>query len=641
MEKKERSLYLTSIPLEEVRGMYLKAIEEHGGIPEKKEEISVEESLNRITTDPIFAKKSSPNYNAAAMDGVAIICSRTYGVSEKEPIRLISPRDFIYINTGGVIQEPYDGVIMIEDIVEIDQNTIEIHEAAKPWQHIRPIGEDIIEGELIIPANHKIRPMDMGALMAGHMQVLSVYPKPSVGIIPTGSEIVSVNDELMVGKIIESNGTMFKAFVEEGHGVANLYGITPDDPDILKESIKKALKENDCVLINAGSSAGSKDYTVNVLREMGVVIAHGVAIKPGKPVILAIVDNKPVIGIPGYPVSAYFVFEFFVKPLLDVYHRQIPQQKSMTKAILSRRVVSSLKHEEFIRMKLGLVGQKMIATPLDRGAGATMSLVKADGILIVPQRREGYEAGSEVDIQLLKPIEEIKQTIVSIGSHDVVMDLLANQLHQTQPDLFLSSAHVGSLGGIMALKKKECHMAPIHLLDEQSGEYNEAYVKRYIGSHEMMIIKFVKRSQGLMVSKGNPKNINRIKDLVRKDIRFVNRQRGAGTRILLEYFLKEEEVDPEGIVGYDRELTTHMAVAMAVASGSADTGLGVYSAAKAMGLDFIPIAWEDYDLCLPAEMLGDQRIQSLIETIKKETFLAQVNALGGYDTSEIGNVVKI
>ncbi|SDK21100.1 molybdopterin biosynthesis protein [Natronincola ferrireducens] len=640
MGKDTRNIYLTNIPLQEAQNQYFSSfdIEEFF---RKTEKVKVIDALDRITSAPVFAEKSSPSYNAAAMDGIAVIAEKTYGATESNPIQLKLDKDYIFINTGGCIKEPYDAVIMIEDVVEIDDEKVEIYRGAKPWQHVRPIGEDIVEGEMIISTNHKIRPMDIGGLLAGKIQEVEVYQQPKVGIIPTGSEIIEVSQPLEVGKIVESNSRMFAGMIQHYGGLPNRYPIVKDDYNLIREAICKAVEENDVIIINAGSSAGSKDYTVNILREIGDVVIHGVATKPGKPVILATVKGKPVIGIPGYPVSAYFVFEFFLKPLIFQYNRQVLPEGQKIKAHLTRRVVSSLKHEEYIRLKLGKVGEKMTATPLERGAGVTMSLVKADGILVIPQQSEGYEAGKEIEVTLLKSSEEIQNTIVSIGSHDIVMDIIGNQVHKENPQLFLASAHVGSMGGIMAMKKKECHIAPIHLMDEVTGEYNVSYVKRYLKDEKMTLIKFAKRSQGFMIAKGNPKNIEGIQDLIRDDLQFVNRQRGAGTRILLDYSLKGAGIEASQVNGYDREMTTHMAVAAAVASGTADWGLGVYSAAKSMGLDFIQIGWEDYDLLIRQEDLIKEEIIKLIETMKSNSFIKLVEGLGGYDMKNVGEVLFI
>jgi putative molybdopterin biosynthesis protein len=415
----------------------------------------------------------------------------------------------------------------------------------------------------------------------------------------------------------------------------------PDDYELLKSRIAEAIKENDIVLVNAGSSAGSEDYTVNIIRELGEVLIHGIATKPGKPAILGIIDEKPVIGIPGYPVSAYLVFELFAKPLIRSYLKQLERNADTVEAILSRRLVSSLKHTEYVRLKLGMVDDKLIATPLNRGAGVTMSLVRADGILVIPQNSEGVEAGEKVTVELMKNIDDIRNTIVSIGSHDLIMDIIGSLIHRRNSKYNLTSAHVGSMGGLMSLRKGEAHMAPIHLLDEASGLYNISYIKRLLPNEEMTLIKGVKRIQGIMVKQGNPKNIKDFNDLVRGDVVFVNRQKGAGTRILVDYLLKKEGINQENIIGYDREMTTHMSVAASVSSGAADAGVGVFSAAKTMGLDFIPIGEEEYDFAVPSKYIDNDMFLLFIDILRSEEFKSILADLGGYGSEGIGDIIRI
>ncbi len=604
------------------------------------EKIDVVEGVGRVTTSPVFAKYSSPNYNASAMDGISVKATSTFGASEGKPIRLRLKEDFIYVDTGDPIKEPYDSVIMIEDVVEIDENTLEVIKAASPWQHIRPIGEDIVAHELIIPANHEIRPVDVGALLSGGITEVEVFKKPKVGIIPTGTEIIEPGKPMELGSIIESNSRVFEGLTKELGGLAYRYKPVEDDYKKLKNSIEIAIDENDIVIVNAGSSAGSEDYTVNLVAELGEVLVHGIATKPGKPTILGIIKGKPIIGIPGYPVSAYFVFDTFVKPLIKLYQGQKVEENPSVEAVVSKRLISSLQHREYVRMKLGKVDGKLIATPLNRGAGVTMSLVRADGVVIIPQNSEGIEAGEKVSVELFKSLKEINNTIVSIGSHDLLMDLLGNFIHMKNSKYFLSSAHVGSMGGIMALRRGETHMAPIHLLDEGSGEYNINFIKRYLANMEMALIKGVKRVQGFMVPKENPKNIQGFEDLAKENIQFVNRQRGSGTRILVDYLLKQKNIDNEKIAGYEREMTTHMAVAAAVASGTADVGVGVLSAAKAMELDFIPIGEESYDFAIPVKYLDKEMIKIFIQALQSQEFKEKLEELGGYRLENTGEVVR-
>lgn len=630
MKKEDRNIYIGNTDVVEARRLYYERLPKEFEF----EEIQVIEALGRVTYEAIYAKTSSPHYNAAAMDGILVKSIDTEGASDANPKVLELNKEFTYINTGNPVTEPFDAVIMIEDVIELGDGKVKILKAAHPWQHIRPIGEDIVATEMIIPSRHKIRPIDIGALISGGIQTLKVYKRPRVGIIPTGSEIIDDINSLTIGKILDSNSRVFEGLILEYGGVPNRYGPIEDEYELLKNSILKGIEENDILLVNAGSSAGTKDYTVKIIEEIGEVIVHGIALKPGKPTILGVVKGKPVIGIPGYPVSAYLVFDTFVKPLILKYIGLEEEKEEIVKATVSKRIVSSLKNRELIRVNLGYVNNKLVATPLPGGAGVTMSLVKADGIAVIPRNLEGIEAGDEVDVKLLKSLSNIKETLVSIGSHDLIMDVIADMIK-------LVSGHVGSMGGILSMKRGECHIAPIHLLDVNTGEYNISYVKKYFPGNKMAIIKGVKRLQGFILEKGNKNSIKDFTDLLRKDIVFVNRQRGAGTRILLDYFLNKYNIDPADIKGYDREMTTHMAVATAVKTGSATTGLGIYSAAKALDLEFVSVGYEDYDFLVTQESLNDERIKEFIETLKSDEFKERVMALGGYELEQTGQIILI
>ncbi|NLJ79356.1 MAG: molybdopterin biosynthesis protein, partial [Tissierellia bacterium] len=477
MGKKKRSTYIDNIDTDLAKKTY----NEELNIVPQWEEIGVEDSLGRVTYYAIHARVSSPNYNAAAMDGIVVESIRTQGATESNPKILEEGEDFKYVNTGNVVEDPFDAVIMIEDVIDMGDGKIQILNAAHPWQHIRPIGEDIVATEMIVPSKHSIRPIDIGALISGGIERVQVYKKPSVGIIPTGTEIIDSLAELETGKIIDSNSRVFEALILEDGGIPKRYDTVVDDHELIKEAVLKGVRENDILIIGAGSSAGTKDYTVDVIEELGEVIVHGVAMKPGKPTILGIIEGKPVIGIPGYPVSAYIVFETFVRPLILEFIGLKEEEDSFVKATTSKKITSTLKSRELVRVNLGYVDDKLIATPLSSGAGVTMSLVKADGIAVIPQSLEGVEAGNSIDVRLLKPMDRIRDTLVSIGSHDLIMDIIGDMMN-------LSSGHVGSMGGILAMKRGECHIAPIHLLDMDTGEYNIPYIKRYFPGQKMAII---------------------------------------------------------------------------------------------------------------------------------------------------------
>ena len=628
MSEMKRNTYIENNDDEQALQDYLQAL---GDLQGTAEEISVLDAVGRITWQAIFARFCDPVYNASAMDGIAVIAEQTFSATETEPLTLKPEQDFVYVNTGNEIKAPFNAVIMIEQVLKHDDGTVSIIAPAYPWEHVRTVGESIVSGDLILPSRHKIRPIDLGALLAGGITKVQVYRKPTVGIIPTGNELIEDPDKLEPGRLMESNSRVFAALTEEYGGQPNRYGIVHDSPDLLRAAIQKAVEENDMVIVNAGSSAGSKDYTVHIIEELGEVIHHGIAIKPGKPTILGVVQGKPVIGIPGYPVSAYLVFDLFLRPLIYRMTGQSQQQEQYVEATLTKRLVSSFKNAELLRVALGYVNGRLVTTPLNRGAAAVMSMVKADGIVKVERLCEGLEVGEKVQVRLLRPLNEIKSTLVITGSHDMMIDVLADQMA-------VSSAHVGSLSGIMALRRKECHMAPIHLLDEATGVYNEAYVRQYFPNQKMALIRGVGRIQGFMVPKGNPKQLAGIEDLKQRRVTFANRQRGAGTRILFDYTLKQQNMTAEEINGYEKEYATHMAVAISVKSGVADTGLGVYSAAKAMDLDFIPLANEQYDFLVPAEYLEDERVQQFIGILSSSHFKQQLLDLGGYDVAHTGEI---
>jgi putative molybdopterin biosynthesis protein len=603
------------------------------------ETVPVKESCGRVTAAPVFAVISHPHFHAAAMDGFAVQARRTFGATEQNPLRLRVEEEAFPVDTGDVLPEGCDAVIMVEDTHEVEPGVVEITAAVFPYQNVRVMGEDVVATEMLLPANHLIRPVDVGAMLAGGVGTVPVHPRPRVAVIPTGTEVVEPGTPLKPGDIIEFNTPVLGEMVREWGGIPVRYGIVPDDFPALKEAALRAAAECDVVLLNAGASAGREDFTAAVVRECGKLFAHGVAIKPGKPVVLGEVGGKPFLGIPGYPVSAVLNAELFARPVILAKQGRTAPEREKVNAFLSRRIVSPAGVEEFVRVKLGRIGEKIVATPLGRGAGRLLTLVRADGILRVPRFSEGFEAGSVVPVELLRSRPEIEETIVVIGSHDLALDIIANFLRLKFPEATLSSAHVGSLGGLLALKRGEAHLAGTHLLDEATGEYNVSYVRQHLTGVPAVLVNLSYREQGFIVAPGNPKRINTFNDLVRDDVRFVNRQRGAGTRVLLDFHLRRLGLAPEQVAGYQREEYTHLAVAAAVAGGTADVGLGIRAAATALGLDFVPVAEERYDLCVLKEYWEGKVGERLRAVLADPEFQAAVLTRGGYDLRDCGRVV--
>ena len=649
-----RRYYLSDIPLDDALQRFLGALEEVEGLsPLPAQLVPVHQAQGRITASAVHAAASSPHYDAAAMDGIAVKAADTTGASETAPVSLSVGSQVAWVDTGDPMPPGYNAVVMIEHVHQVDESTVQVMSPVAPWQHVRTLGEDLVATEMVLPENHRLRPVDLGACAAAGITEIPVRRQPRVAIIPTGNELVQPGSTpLKPGDIVEFNTLMLAGMVQEWGGHAERFPPVRDDFALIRDTVKACLRRDsrlrgkegaianyDLVIVNAGSSAGSEDYTAAVVEELGQLLVHGVAVRPGHPVVLGLVDGKPVIGLPGYPVSAVLTAELFVKPLLDRWLGTPSQARPKVSASITRKVLSPLGEDEYLRVKLGRVAGKMVATPLQRGAGVIMSLAKADGLLLIPRFSEGLDAGAEADVQLLRPLEEVENTIVAIGSHDLTLDLMANALRRTNPGLTLSSSHIGSLGGLIALRRGEAHLAGSHLLDEATNEYNVPFIHRYLSDVPVVLVNLVSRIQGLMVPPGNPLSIHALEDLARPEVGFVNRQRGSGTRVLLDYKLKELGISPDQVTGYEREEYSHLAVAAAVKSGSVSTGLGILSAATALGLEFIPLLDERYDLVIPRVHYESDLLQPLLALLQNENFRHEVDALGGYRTGDMGRVM--
>ena len=629
--------YLTNVPLEQARREYLELLE-HQGFEPQTQVIPVYESCGRVTAEAVYAHICAPHYTASAMDGVAVCARDTFGATETTPVTL-HPEQFTVLDTGDPVPEDRDAVIMVEDLVKNEDGSITIHAAAAPWQHIRQIGEDVCAGEMILPGHMTVTPAAIGAMIAGGVLELRVIRRPVVGIIPTGDEIIPPCTDPRPGDILEFNGSIFSAMVRQWGAEPVVYPIVPDDFDRIKAMVEKASDQCDMVILNAGSSAGREDFSAQVIRQLGQVLYHGIAIKPGKPAILGCRGKTAILGVPGYPVSGIIVIEQFLKPLIEHWLKTAAQPEHYAQATLTRPVVSGLKYQEFVRVRMGAVGGRLMASPLSRGSGVVSSFMKADGILEIPQGLEGYEAGEEVTLRLLSPMEKLRNTLVVIGSHDPLLDELADMLHLGDPRLYMSSSHVGSMGGIMAIRRGEAHMAGCHLLDTADGTYNRSFIRKYFPKGDVKLVSCVGRQQGLMVARGNPLNICSFADISRQGIRYVNRQKGSGTRILTDYLCSREKVEPSDVYGYTREELTHTSVAAQIACGSADVGMGIYSAAKLYDLDFIPICIEEYDLIIPDHAWDSPMVQQLLTILRSDAFREKILSMGGYTVDHPGQVL--
>ena len=630
--------YLTNLPLEQARETWLREMRARG-FAAKTQRVPVAEACGRVTARAVYARINAPHYAASAMDGIALRAADSFGATETTPVTL-GPERFFTVDTGDPIPGDCDAVIMVEELVKNADGSVSLRAPAAPWQHIRQIGEDICAGEMILPGRTEISPAAIGACIAGGVTELEVLAKPVVGILPTGDEIVPPCADPRPGDILEFNSSIFSAMLRDWGAEPRTWPIVPDRFEQIRDALREAAESCDVVLLNAGSSAGRDDWSAAAVAAVGEVLAHGLAIKPGKPAILGCRGSVPILGVPGYPVSGIIVLEELLRPLLEeVTGLRSPRRGA--EAVLTRPVVSGLKYREYVRVRMGWVGDRLTATPLPRGSGVVSSFLKADGILEIPQDTEGYEAGQRVSVRLLTEPERLRNTLVVTGSHDPLIDELADLLHQARPDCFLSSSHVGSMGGVMAVRRGEAHAAGIHLLDPATGEYNKATLRKFFPRGGVKLLRCVGRQQGLMLQRGNPLGLQSFADLAREGLRYVNRQKGSGTRVLADWLCAQNGLDSARIYGYEREELTHNAVAVQIAGGSADAGMGIYSAARLYGLDFLPVCEEEYDLLIPDFAWDTPLVRLLIETLQSQAFRQRILAMGGYTLDRPGELIEL
>jgi len=650
------SIYLHDIPLDKAQQRLAEVLLQNnlfGVLREDEQELDAS-LVGRVLSRPVWARLSSPHYHASAMDGFALRAVDMEGATLTRPRTLKTGEATVYVDTGDPLPGWANVVIPIENTEALDgqgnitdnirnPSAIRIREALPPWKHVRAMGEDMVATQLVLPAGHVLRPVDLGGIAGSGHDAVWVSEKPHVAIIPTGTELKPIGQPVGTGDIIEYNSLVLAAQVEDWGGQANRFPIVPDDFDAILNEVRRAAEGHDLILLNAGSSAGSEDYSARIVENLGQLLVHGVAVRPGHPVIIGLIQTDPearpvpIIGVPGYPVSSALTGEIFVEPLLARWTGRPPFKPQHIAASITRKTASPGGDDDYVRVAVGRVNERLLATPISRGAGVISSLVRADGIVIVPRGSQGLEAGADVQVRLYRTPAEIERTILVIGSHDITLDLMAQHLAERQRRL--TSANVGSLGGLVALRRGEAHLAGSHLLDVETGEYNLSYLEQYLPGIDVMVVALVGREQGLLIPGGNPKQITSLDDLRRDDVRIINRQRGAGTRVLLEYELGNAGIEPENVHGFDQEEYTHLAVAAAVASGRADCGLGIAAAAVALRLDFVPLFKERYDLIIPRQHYESPLLSPLLELLDDHSFKTAVSQLPGYDVSVMGRLI--
>ncbi|BCR03254.1 molybdopterin biosynthesis protein [Desulfuromonas versatilis] len=636
----KRNIYLKTIPVAEALERARAALDREALVG--SETVPAHLAAGRVTAAPVHARLSSPAFHSAAMDGIAVKAEATFTAREGHPLRLEPGRDFFPVNTGQPLPGGTDAVIKIEDVVQDPGGALQIEAPAFPWMHVRRIGQDIVATELMLPQNHPLSAYDVGALLSAGIWELEVWQPLRICFIPTGDEVLdfATRPQPAPGQVVESNSQVLAALAKNWGARMRWTAPVPDDPERIRRAVEEALaSEAQVVVVGAGSSAGTRDFTSRIFAELGEVLAHGLAVSPGKPTLIGTAAGKLLVGAPGYPGSAIVCFEEVLAPLVAWLGRAPAPSRERIEVRITRKTPSRLGAEEMLRLAVGKIGEEAMAVPLGRGPGMITNLTRAQALVRVPAGSEGLEQDERVSAELLVPAPLLESVLVHVGSHDNTLDLLSNELMGRGEPLRLVSSNVGSLGGLTALRAGSAMFAGVHLFDPQSGDFNFPFLEKYLPGLEVVVVNLAIRHQGLIVPAGNPKNIRDIHDLAREDVGFINRQRGAGTRILLDYHLKQAGIAPARVRGYEREEYTHMAVAVNVLTGSADAALGIRSAAKALGLDFVPLARERYDLVIPARFTEDHKILTLIELLQSEPLIKQIDALGGYETPLTGRIM--
>lgn len=606
------------------------------------ETVPLPQALRRITGRPVLAAMDSPHYYSAAIDGLLARSGDTFAATPEHPIELPITSSDSFVEMGSPVPEGYDAVIPLHELEHANPGSVCIRRASNPWRNVRPAGEDVARNEIILPKDHRIQPADIGALAAAGIESVTVYQRPRVAILPLGNHLVPAGTPPQVGQMIDSNSVTLDGLVQEVGGVPLITNICPERLESAGEALRQAARENDLVLVLAGPSHGSA-LVSRLLADLGERVVQGIALKPCQGVILGIVEGKPIFGLPFHPVGVFTGFEAFVRPVLEqilgpsVSGEDLPRV-SATLAVPYKRPLAG--SEEFVRVRLGWVDDRMVAVPEVGGASTLMSLVRASGLFRVNADVEELPARTNITVRLLSPKRTLHSNILVLGTHDICFDVLRSLLRSSYPELTLHTAATGGMKGLQAVKAGLCHAASIHLFDEETGEYNTPFLTSGPLPEPMVLLNLCSRDLGLIVAPGNPLGITGLQDLARQDVRFINRQKGSGTRVLLDYHLRQLDIDPESVSGFPRQVKTHMAVAAAVSSQAVDVGPGISTAARTLRLDFVPCLKERLDLLIPKRFYSRFPGAGLVQVIRSPRFRSKAaEQMSDYDFSLTGQIL--
>ena len=605
------------------------------------EDIPLTEALGRVLTVDVSSTVDVPGFDRASMDGFAVNAEDIFNADEQHPIQLkvignieagdsssrkINRAQSVEIATGAPIPIGANAVVMVEFTKRIENN-VQVFKPVSVGENVTAAGSDIMTGELLLRKSQVIGPREVGLLAAAGVDNVRVFSKPRVAIFSSGNELIKSGETLNFAKLYDINGPTIAAGVTECGGAPKFYGILPDNYTVIKERLRSALEEVDIVISSGSTSSGPGDIIYKVVEELGEpgIIVHGLSLKPGKPVVIGLAGNKPIFGLPGYPTSALMIFHILVAPAIRQLAQITETKATSIQATVPMKFFKARGRRELLPVQL--ISQpdgNFSAYPMQSGSGAVSSFSLADGFADLPETQEFLEEGEKINVELFGK-NLIPPSLVVIGSHCVGVDIIFALLHDHDSGFLGRTINVGSVGGFHAAKLGEADVSGVHLVDE-SGEYNVSYMSTYGVENSTILIRGYDREQGLIVQRGNPKNIKGFDDLLRKDVTFINRNRGSGTRLLIDKYLAElarsSKASPSELAvqiqGYAHEAKSHSAVAAAIRNHRADVGFGIRSVAGE--LDFIKTDNEHYDFLIPRSHEKKQGVKQFIQVLKSPEF---------------------
>jgi putative molybdopterin biosynthesis protein len=632
--------------------------------PLSSDRVPIVESLSRVLSEDVFSAVDVPGFDRAAMDGFAVKAEELYTANEQNPVVLkvlgeveagdsasykISNGECFEIATGAPIPADANAVVMVE-FTKRAQNQVSVFKPVTIGENVTSAGSDIMCGELLLRKSQFITPREIGLLAAAGVNEINAYRKPRVAIFSSGNELITAGENLKFAKLYDTNGPTLIAAVRECGGEPKFHDILPDDYSTIKAQLHSALTDADMIITSGSTSSGPGDLIYRAIEELGQpgILVHGLNLKPGKPVVVALANDKPIFGLPGYPTSALMIFHVLVAPIIRSLAQTIETKTKKVQAIFPVKFFKARGRRELLPVQLlAQPSGRFSAYPMQSGSGAVSSFSLADGFADLPDTQEFVDEGEQMEVELFGQ-NIVPPSLVAIGSHCVGVDVMFRLLRQKDQHFSGRTINVGSVGGFHAIKREEADIAGVHLLDK-TGEYNVPFISMYGLQDSAVLISGYDREQGLIVRRGNPKNIKSFRDILQPDVIFINRNHGSGTRLLIDNYLAElakqmhkepNEIERQ-IEGFTHEAKSHSAVAAAIRNGRADVGFGIRSVAALEGLDFIKTDDEKYDFLVVKSRVTKPSVQNFIELLGSDEFdeALRKNAPGLRTTDKSGTII--